>query len=111
MDAHVQTIIEVIGFLITFAAFVWKVSSDRKTDMEIMDAKVGRVYGRLDEVKKGFEDKVEYCREDAEGKFVATKVCKVLHDTTDQNFQRLDRKVDTLGEKIDKIYELLQSQK
>jgi len=108
MDTHVTTFIELIGFVLTIAAFVWKVSRDRQVDMETMDAKVGRVYGRLDEVKKTFEEKAEFCKEDAEDRFVATKVCKILHDTTDQNFQRLDRKVDAMGDKIDKIYDLLQ---
>ena len=111
MDTHVTTFIELIGFVLTIAAFVWKVSRDRQVDMETMDAKVGRVYGRLDEVKKDFEVKVEFCKEDAEDRFVATKVCKILHDTTDQNFQRLDRKVDAMGDKIDKIYDLLQNHK
>lgn len=104
---ELEMLISVLGFLLTIAAFVWKVSRDRQTDLENIDKKVNRVYERLDIVKKYLEDKMELCKGDAEDRFVATKICKILHEANDQNFERLDKKVDVLGEKVDKILSLL----
>jgi hypothetical protein len=62
--------------------------------------KIGRVYGRLDEVK-----------EDIDGKFVRKETCGILHKTTADNLngaeERIVIRVDKLESKFDKAFETI----
>ena len=49
------------------------------------DAKVARVYQRLDEVKK-----------DNETRYTNKDVCQILHRTVDEKLDKIDRKLDKI---------------
>jgi hypothetical protein len=75
--------IAIIGMLITNAAFLfgcWK----------YFDARLSRVYTRMDEVREGIEEK--YVRKDN---------CVLLHNNTADNLKGLEARIEKRFDKLD----------
>ena len=79
-----------------FFVLVRYINSEDSTIIKDTDTKIGRMYGRLDDMKD---------------KFVQKDMCKVLHEQTASNLEgsekRSTERFDKLEQKINQILDLL----
>jgi hypothetical protein len=110
-----------------------KIESDVRNAKEIVDRdlthakeegdeKRGRLYQRLDEVKIGFELKLETFRQYYEERheklrkeiateYVAAKMCDLMHDTTTREMTEIKKRLDDVVEELKKMNERLFKEK
>jgi hypothetical protein len=88
-----KDVLTVLGLLITNAGFLfgmWK----------YFDARITRVYSRLDEVK-----------ESVEGTYVRKDTCQLLHTSTAENLKgvevRMDNRFDKLEKKVEDSFKMI----
>ena len=78
-------------FILGILGLWWRVGTE-------VNNKIGRVYSRLDECKTGFELHVDQ-------NFVRQEVFKLAMEHIDRDFGRLERKLDSINDKLDKLIE------
>jgi len=76
---YIVGIITLIVFLFSVLMFLWKLSKDMKKIPEDEAGHRKRIFMRFDEYKG-----------ESENKFVQKDVCKIIHDFTKTNFERIE---------------------
>lgn len=117
---EIQLIISVVGLVFVILGFYYKINKDTndkfdKRRIEFYDAlnkaveqgdeKRSRIYERLDETKEEYKKEAEKLRDKTAEEYMQINLCKVIHSNTNENFKRLEGKVNTLCLKIDSLIE------
>jgi vacuolar-type H+-ATPase subunit H len=75
-----------------------------------LDAKRGRIYERIDEIKSLHNVGITSIRQEIKDNFVDIRLCKIVHENTDRIFTEIRIELADLKKSIDRLFDKLSEQ-